>query len=154
PANILLENGVERVKITDFGLARAVDDDAVSYPGVVGGTPQYMSPEQARGEPIDHRTDLFSLGSVLYALCTGQVPFRGNSSIATLKCVCEQPRRPIRALNPEIPPWLVKIIDKLHAKDPAGRYDSAAEVADLLGRCLAHVQQPSGAPLPAELHPV
>ena len=154
PANILLENGVERVKITDFGLARAVDDDTVSHPGVVGGTPQYMSPEQASGEPIDHRTDLFSLGSVLYALCTGQAPFRGNTSMATLKCVCEQTPRPIRAINPEIPSWLVKIIERLHAKAPADRYDSAADVADLLGRCLAHVQQSASAPLPAELLPV
>ena len=154
PANILLENGVERVKITDFGLARAVDDDTISQSGVVAGTPQYMSPEQARGEPIDHRTDLFSLGSVLYALCTGQAPFRGNSSMATLKRVCEQTPRPIQALNPEIPSWLVKIIERLHAKDPADRYDSAADVADLLGRCLAHVQQPASVPLPAELLPV
>ena len=154
PANILLENGVERVKITDFGLARAVDDATMTQSGVVAGTPQYMSPEQARSEPIDHRTDLFSLGSVLYALCTGQAPFRGSSSMATLKRVCEQTPRPIQTLNPEIPSWLVKIIDRLHAKDPANRYGSAAEVADLLGRCLAHVQQPASVPLPSELLPV
>jgi serine/threonine-protein kinase len=66
PSNILLENGVERVKLTDFGLARAVDDASLTQSGVVAGTPQYMSPEQARGEPVDHRSDLFSLGSVLY----------------------------------------------------------------------------------------
>ena len=87
PANILLEDGVDRVKITDFGLARAVDDVTISLSGMVAGTPQYMSPEQACGEPIDHRTDLFSLGSVIYALCTGQAPFRGNSSMATLRTV-------------------------------------------------------------------
>src|SRR5207302_2247739 len=81
PANILLENGVERVKITDFGLARAVDDATMTQSGVVAGTPQYMSPEQARGDAVDHRTDLFSLGSVLYALCTGRAPFRGSSSM-------------------------------------------------------------------------
>ena len=143
PANILLENGVERVKITDFGLARAVDDDTDSHPGVVGGTPQYMSPEQASGEPIDHRTDLFSLGSVLYALCTGQAPFRGNTSMPTLMGVGQHTPRPIQAINPEVPSWLVKIIERLHAKDPADRYDSAADVAHLLGRCLAHVQQPA-----------
>ncbi len=154
PANILLENGVERVKITDFGLARAVDDDTISRSGVAAGTPQYMSPEQASGEPIDHRTDLFSLGSVLYALCTGQSPFHGRSSMAALKRVCEETPRPIRELNSEIPSWLVKIIKRLHAKDPAKRYDSAAEVADLLGRCLAHVQQPASVPLPAELLPL
>ena len=154
PANILLENGVERVKITDFGLARAVDDATMTQSGVVAGTPQYMSPEQSSGEPIDHRSDLFSLGSVLYALCTGRAPFRGSSSMATLKRVCEQTPRPIQAFNPEIPSWLVRIIDRLHSKDPADRYDSAAEVADLLGRCLAHVQQPASVPLPAELLPV
>ncbi|MFO0892855.1 MAG: protein kinase [Isosphaeraceae bacterium] len=153
PANILLENGVERVKITDFGLARAVDDATMTQSGVVAGTPQYMSPEQARGDQIDHRTDLFSLGSVLYALCTGCAPFRGNSSMATLKRVCEQTPTPIQTLNPDIPSWLVKIIDRLHAKDPADRYGSAAEVADLLGRCLAHVQQPASVPLPPELLP-
>ena len=153
PANILLENGVERVKITDFGLARAVDDATMTQSGVVAGTPQYMSPEQARGEAIDLRTDLFSLGSVLYALCTGTAPFRGNSSMATLKRVCEDTPKSIHSLNPDIPLWLVKIIDKLHAKDPADRYGSAAEVADLLGRCLAHVQQPADVPLPAELTP-
>ncbi len=73
--------------------------------------------------------------------------------MATLKRVCEQTPTPIQALNPEIPSWLVKIIDRLHAKDPADRYDSAADVADLLGRCLAHIQQPASVPLPAELVP-
>ena len=153
PANLLLENGVERVKITDFGLARAVDDAAMTQSGVVAGTPQFMSPEQARGEVVDHRTDLFSLGSVLYALCTGKAPFRGRSSMSTLKRVCEETPEPIGHLNPEIPPWLVQIIARLHAKNPADRYGSAAEVADLLGRCLAHVQQPATVPLPAELCP-
>ena len=90
---------------------------------------------------------------MLYALCTGRAAFRGNSSMATLRKVCEQRPRPIQELNPEIPFWLVGIIEKLHAKDPADRYGSAAEVADLLGRCLAHVQQPASASLPAELQP-
>src|SRR5437763_10924412 len=85
PANILLENGVERVKLTDFGLARAVDDASLTQSGVIAGTPQYMAPEQARGEPLDARSDLFSLGSVLYALCTGQPPFRADHSLAVLK---------------------------------------------------------------------
>src|SRR6202007_1088279 len=71
PANILLENGVERTRLTDFGLARAGSDAALTQSGVVAGTPQYMAPEQARGETVDHRADLFSLGSTLYAMCTG-----------------------------------------------------------------------------------
>jgi serine/threonine protein kinase len=148
PANILLENSVERVKITDFGLARAAADASLTQSGIVAGTPQYMSPEQARGEPVDRRTDLFSLGSVLYAICTGRPPFRATTGMAVLKRVCDETPTPIRDSNSEIPDWLVAIIDKLHAKDPAQRYQSAAEVAELLGRHLAHVQHPSLAPLP------
>ncbi len=78
PANILLENGVERVMITDFGLARAADDANMTQSGVIAGTPQYMSPEQARGNDVDHRSDLFSLGSVLYFMGTGRSPFRAR----------------------------------------------------------------------------
>src|SRR5712692_8182360 len=84
PANILLEGGAERVKITDFGLARAVDDARLTQSGVVAGTPLFMAPEQARGEPVDRRADLFSLGSVLYAMCTGRAPFRASGSMAVL----------------------------------------------------------------------
>src|SRR5205085_9355910 len=122
PANILLGEGVERVTLTDFGLARAVDDAAVTHSGVVAGTPQYMSPEQARGEPVDPRSDLFSLGSVLYAMCTGRPPFRAPTALAVLKRVCEDTPHPIRADAPEIPDWLVAIIETLLAKDPARRY--------------------------------
>src|SRR5207249_10707883 len=75
PGNILLENSTGRVKITDFGLARAVDDAKITRDGIVAGTPEYMAPEQARGAALDHRADLFSLGSVLYAMCTGRSPF-------------------------------------------------------------------------------
>jgi WD40 repeat protein len=166
PANILLENGVERIKITDFGLARAVDDASLTQSGVVAGTPAYMAPEQARGEAVDHRADLFSLGSVLYALCTGRPPFRASGSLAVLKRVCEEAPRPIREINPEVPGWLVQIITRLHAKDPAQRFASAAEVADVLSKHLARLQQAGGGwrvagdetpttrhPLPATRHP-
>jgi WD40 repeat protein len=151
PANILLENGVQRVKITDFGLARAVDDGSLSQSGVVAGTPQYMAPEQARGEVVDHRADLFSLGSVLYAMCTGRPPFRASTTMAILRRVAEDSPSPVREINPEVPDWLAQIIEKLHAKDPIDRFQSAAEVADLLGQHLAHLQQPDLAPLPAPI---
>ena len=84
PSNILLENCVERVKITDFGLARAVDDASLTQSGVVAGTPLFMAPEQARCESIDHRADLFSLGAVLYAMCTGRSPFRAPTTMGVL----------------------------------------------------------------------
>jgi hypothetical protein len=149
PANILLENGVERVKLTDFGLARAADDASLTQSGTVAGTPQYMSPEQAEGKPVDARSDLFSLGSVLYVMCTGRAPFRASTNMAVLKRVVEDAATPVRGVNPEAPAWLAEVIAKLHAKDPAGRVLSAAEVADRLGWHLAHLQHPSVVPFPA-----
>lgn len=142
PANILLENGVERVKLTDFGLARAVDDGRLTQTGVVAGTPQYVAPEQARGEALDHRADLFSLGAVLYTLCTGRPPFKAGSAVAVLYNVCQESPRPVREMNADVPDWLAEVVDRLLAKDPAQRFQSAAEVTDLLGNHLAHLQQP------------
>lgn len=142
PSNVLLENGVERVKITDFGLARAVDDASISRSGEIAGTPMYMSPEQADGQAIDHRSDLFSLGSVLYVMCTGRPPFRATTTMGVLKRVCEDTPRPIREINPEIPTWLEDVVTKLHAKKRKERFQSADEVAELLGQYLATLQQP------------
>ncbi len=151
PANILLENGVERVKLTDFGLARAVDDASVTQSGVIAGTPQYMSPEQARGDVVDHRSDLFSLGSVMYAMCVGHSPFRASTTMGVIKRVCDDTPRPIREVNSDVPEWLTEIIDHLLAKNAADRIASAKEVAELLGQCLAHLQQPQTNLLPLEV---
>jgi serine/threonine-protein kinase len=151
PGNILLDSGVERVTITDFGLARAADDASLTRSGVIAGTPQYMSPEQARGNPLDGRSDLFSLGSVLYAMCTGRPPFRAETALAVLRRICDERPRTIRDVNPEVPDWLEEIVGKLHAKDPAERFQSAREVAELLKKCLAHVQHPTAVPPPPRL---
>src|SRR5262249_45987882 len=140
-----------RVKITDFGLARAVDDASVTQSGVIAGTPMYMSPEQAASEPVDHRSDLFSLGSVMYAMCTGHPPFRATGTIAVIMRVIEDTPRPIREINPDIPDWLEAIIAKLHAKKPEDRFQSAKEVAELLEQHLAHLQQPGQVPPPPSL---
>ena len=151
PANILLADGVERVKLTDFGLARAADDASLTRTGIIAGTPQYMSPEQARGESVDQRSDLFSLGSVLYAMCTGRAPFRAETSYGVLRRITDEEPRPIRQLNPDIPEWLCRIVARLMSKQPGDRFQSAREVAELLEPCLAHVQQPTVVPLPAAL---
>lgn len=153
PANILLEDGVERVTITDFGLARAVDDATITHSGVIAGTPQYMSPEQARGEAVDGRSDLFSLGSVLYAICTGRPPFRAESSYGVLRRITDDEPTSIREINPDVPEWLCLIIAKLMSKQAASRFASAEEVSELFEKCLAHVQQPAGVALPAFLIP-
>ncbi len=142
PANVLLENGLQRVKITDFGLARAAADAGLGEHGLISGTPQFMAPEQARGEHTTERSDLFSLGAVLYTLCAGRPPFRGDSTAAVLKSVCEDHPRPIRELRPDAPEALGDLIDKLLAKAPEDRCGSAREVAELLTGLLARVQQP------------
>lgn len=135
PANILLESGIEtRVKITDFGLARAADDASLTQSGIIAGTPLYMAPEQAHGETIDQRADLFSLGSVLYVMCTGRPPFRAPTTLAVLKRVVDDTPRPIREIIPETPAWLCDIVTRLHAKRPNDRYQTAQEVADLLAK--------------------
>jgi serine/threonine protein kinase/tetratricopeptide (TPR) repeat protein len=133
-------------KIADFGLARAVDDASLTQSGVIAGTPMFMSPEQARGETLDHRSDLFSLGSVLYTMCTGQPPFRANKTLGILKRVCDDTPRPLREINGDIPEGLVAIVNQLLVKDPAGRLQTAAAVADVLRQHLAHLDDPSLAP--------
>ena len=148
PANILLESNIERVMLTDFGLARAVDDATLTRTGIIAGTPQYMSPEQANGDAVDHRSDLFSLGSVLYAMCTGRPPFRAEKTFGILRRIRETPPRPIREINADIPEWLERTVMKLLSKDAAERFALANEVATLLEQCLAHVQQPTAVELP------
>jgi eukaryotic-like serine/threonine-protein kinase len=140
PGNILLEDSVERVRITDFGLARAADDASITQSGYVAGTPMYMAPEQAQGEPIDQRADLFSLGSVLYTMCSGRPPFRAANTLAVLKRVVEDTPRPIQEIIPEFPEWLCELISVLHAKIPADRIISAQDVADLFAERLAEFQ--------------
>ena len=136
PANILLEAGTNKVMLTDFGLARAVEDARLTQTGLVAGTPLYMSPEQARGETLDHRSDLFSFGSVLYAMCTGSPPFQGSSPFVVLREVTEGNHRPIHETNPSVPDELAAIIDHLLAKKPDDRIQSADEVAELLEQLL------------------
>lgn len=148
PANILLENGVERVQITDFGLARAADDASMTRSGVIAGTPQYMSPEQAHGDEVDHRSDLFSLGSLIYFMLTGRSPFRAETTMGVLNRICSDKPRSLGSINPEIPSWLEDVVCRLLEKDRAMRFTSAAEVADELHPWLAHLQSPSDTPPP------
>ena len=151
PANVLLEDGVERVTITDFGLARAIDDASLTKSGMIAGTPMYMSPEQSRGEPVDQSSDLFSLGSVLYAISAGRPPFRAESTYGVMKRIADESATSIREVNPEIPEWLERMIAWLMQKDPKERPKSAETVECLLRQCLAHVEQPHLTSLPHDL---
>jgi eukaryotic-like serine/threonine-protein kinase len=132
PANILVEDGSERVRISDFGTARFVHSSNITHDGNIVGTPQYMSPEQVDGQPLGPASDLFSLGSLLYALCTGKAPFSGDSLYGVLHMVATEKPKRIRELNADIPDWLVGIVEKLHAKEPSGRIPSAMATAELL----------------------
>jgi len=148
PANILLEENVDRLQLTDFGLARTVDDASETRTGIIAGTPQYMSPEQARGDALDTRSDLFSVGSVMYAMCAGRPPFRAETPYGILRRITDDTPRPLREINPDIPDWLEAIVAKLHAKEAAQRFATSDELAETLEQCLAHVRQPATAPLP------
>jgi len=151
PSNILLMSepapvALGHAKISDFGVARVADESRLTRTGIVPGTPMYMAPEQALNEALDERADLFSLGSVLYALCTGHEPFPGTSPMAVLRQVCESTPRPIHEFNQDIPDWLVAIVERLHAKKPAKRFATAAEVEELLRYNLEHPDQPRMVP--------
>lgn len=141
PANILLEDSVERAVLTDFGLARTMDDASLTCTGVVTGTPHYMSPEQAAGEAVDCRSDLFSLGGVLYFMAAGHPPFRAVGALAVLHRITNDRQRPVWQSNKDIPDELSDLIDRLLEKKPSRRPASAAEVAEQLAAILNRVQQ-------------
>lgn len=142
PANILLESSVERILLTDFGLARTVDDASLTHTGIVTGTPHYMSPEQAGGESSDQRTDLFSLGSVLYFMATGHPPFRAERAMGVLHRICTDRHRPVWEENPDISDELSDVIDDLLQKKPSRRIQTAAELRNILAKLLENIQQP------------
>ncbi len=127
PANVWLEAPKGRVKLLDFGLARGAGggDPGLTGAGDILGTPAYMAPEQARGQPLDHRCDLFSLGCVLYRMATGRVPFQGDSAYAVIVAVASEEPVPPRVVNPDVPPALEAFILSLLAKEPADRPASA-----------------------------
>ncbi len=139
---MLLEGGLDRVKITDFGLARVADDLTLTENGRLVGTPRFMSPEQARGDVLDHRSDLFSLGSVLYEMTTGVPAFAEKTVGAILARVRSADCRPISRQNPETPVPVRRIIERLMSKEPADRFASAGELAHALNELLVDLQRP------------
>jgi serine/threonine-protein kinase len=168
PANLLLAND-GRVKVADFGLAKLEKTEAsrdatpgapLSIAGEIVGTPDYMSPEQAEGGPLDGRTDLYQLGVTLYEMLTGVRPFRASSAIATLALVLTTPPPPLRSHVPEIPGALEAVCQKLMAKDPAGRPANATEAIALLEGASRALRRPHAATevprtiaLPAQARP-
>ncbi len=141
PANVLIESAGQRAWISDFGLARAVDDVGLTRTGFVAGTPHYMSPEQARGASVCARSDLFGLGSVLYFMLTGHPPFRAEKTLAVLNRICEAEHVSVRKLNPAVPSLVAALVDDLLAKRIEDRPESAEEVCR---RCIGLMSQSCG----------
>ena len=148
PANILLEKSSNRALLTDFGLARTADDASLTRSGVIAGTPQFMSPEQAKGESIDGRSDLFSLGSVLYTMVTGRMPFRAESSYGVLRRITDVEPRDIQELEPATPDWGVRLVMRMLTKNREARFQTAEELSNILKQTIAHLQQPRVCPVP------
>lgn len=140
PGNILLEAGTDKARLTDFGLARAAEDLKLTRTGFVAGTPLYMAPEQAKGEDVDARADLFSLGAVMYECLSGRPPFDGATPLAVLRRVADEAHPRLSRLNPDVPDWLEDVIDELLEKDPAKRLPSAEKLAEILNTHLSNQQ--------------
>lgn len=142
PANVLLDQDISRVMITDFGLARAIDDLAMTQSGCLAGTPHYMSPEQITDGTVDHRSDLFSLGGLLYFLATEREPFQADNAFSAINKIASAAVVSARCFNASLPEAMHYVICRLLEKDPDDRFQSAEDVHQLLTKYLAHLRAP------------
>lgn len=139
PANIMYEMETSGVKVTDFGIAR-ITDSSRTKTGMVLGTPSYMSPEQLSGKKVDGRSDLFSLGVMLYQMTTGQLPFQGDSMAQLMFKIANESHAPAQSLRPDLPPCLSAIIDRMLDKDFDRRYQRGAEIVADMRKCWATIK--------------
>jgi len=143
PANLMYDPASDTLKITDFGIARLTDSGSTRT-GIVLGTPSFMSPEQLEGRMVSGQSDLFSLGVTLFQLLTGQLPFRADTMTGLMQQIAENPHPPIRALRPDLPDCVQRVIDRALAKSPEARFESGAQMAAALQDCRQRI--PGGAP--------
>ena len=138
PANIMYDPETDTPKVTDFGIAR-ITDSSKTKTGMVLGTPSFMSPEQLAGKKIEGASDLFSLGTSLYQLACGKLPFEGDSMGQLMYRIANEPHTDILTVNPDLPPRLAEIINRALAKNVENRYANGAEMAAALRQCAAGV---------------
>ena len=140
PANIMYDPDTDTPKVTDFGIAR-ITDSSKTKTGMVLGTPSYMSPEQLAGKKIEGGSDLFSLGTSLYQLACGKLPFEGDSMAQLMYRIANEPHTDILSIKPDLPPCLVAIINRALAKQIEDRYANGTEMAAALRHCAAGLQE-------------
>jgi len=151
PSNIMMP-AADRVKVVDFGLAKHTGGVAstsetttpLTATGAIVGTAPYMSPEQATGSAVDARSDLFSLGTILYEMLAGRIPFRGDSAVGTLAAILKDAPAPI----PGILPAVARLVDRCLRKNPADRFQTAAELKAAIEECLARSEAQKRRPSP------
>ncbi len=143
PGNIMLLGDNQTIKVADFGIAHMDDGSGEqrTMVGAVMGTPQYMSPEQTRGEKVDGRSDLFSAGIVLYQMLAGERPFKGDSMVAVVTKIATEDPPPLNQKRPDVPPALRRVVDRCLAKQPAQRYQSGREMAEALQKVLSEIDE-------------
>lgn len=147
PANVLL-NGDDQAILTDFGVVKMLAGEQHTASGALVGTASYMAPEQIRGLPFDHRVDLYSLGVMLYEPVTGRCPFESESTMSLMLMHLNEPVPDVRQFNPQVPPALQAVIETALAKDPAGRFASAAEMSAALTRAWTEIEAVVGLDTP------
>jgi serine/threonine-protein kinase len=148
PQNVLLDAD-GRAKVTDFGIARSLDVDGVTLTGTVMGTSNYIAPEQARGQPVDEQTDVYSLGCVLYELLTGEVPYGGDNFVSVAMRHVNDPVPSVADMRRDVPPRLDEAVQRAMAKDHGERFQSMAEFAAELEACRAELVHGEGATMVA-----
>jgi eukaryotic-like serine/threonine-protein kinase len=143
PSNILRIQGTNNIKVTDFGIAHFASTESTQHTrlGDVLGTPEYMSPEQAMGQKVDARSDLFSAGVVLFHLVTGQRPFEADSLVTLMLRIAKEEPKPLEKLRGDLPPSLRRIISRCLKKQPEKRYQSGAELAEALGNLMQEMNE-------------
>jgi serine/threonine-protein kinase len=132
PANLMIEESDQRVVLTDFGIAKIVTGAHFTASGGMIGTPAYMSPEQGMGESGDERSDIYSLGVIMYQMLAGRLPFDAETPLAIILKHLNEALPPLLSINPEVPPWLAAIVEQALAKDPGERFYSADELVAAL----------------------
>jgi serine/threonine-protein kinase len=147
PANILFDEH-ERPVLTDFGIARASEQTRLTTDGTKFGTPDYMSPEQAKGKPVDWRSDLFSLAVVFYEMLANRPPFLNENSLVTMRQIIDEPLPPLTDWNPDVPPSIDLVLRKAMAKTPEERFQTGAEFVDDLRTAYQTGEAPEWVVLP------